>query len=208
MKLFWKNNINNLFLNSYDLLVNKINCRYIWKCSEKNIHKLYSKNLKENHLEIGPGTGYFLNKYKFKNLHLMDINSSILEKSKKNLYPNCDNINIYQHNIFQKNNPIEIENIQSIGINYVLHCVPGELSFSFNNLIKNLNQNNLNIFGSTVIPENNIDLANLELQFLNYFEIFNNKKHDDKELIDFLDSKKYLYQTKKIGYSLLFSIKK
>ena len=30
----------------------------------------------------------------------------------------------------------------------------------------------------------------LELQFLNYFEIFNNKKHDDKELIDFLDSKK------------------
>ncbi len=67
MNTFWKNrSINNFLLKNYDYFVNNINCKYVWKCNEKYIHKMYKKNITKNHIEIGPGTGYFFTHWKFK----------------------------------------------------------------------------------------------------------------------------------------------
>ena len=90
MKSFWKNRkFNKIILNNYDYIVNNINCKYAWKCDQKHIKNLYRENISKNHLEIGPGTGYFLKNFQFDNLIIMDINKDILRNSSDNLKNNA-----------------------------------------------------------------------------------------------------------------------
>ena len=204
MKSFWKNKkINNLIFNNYDYFVNKINCKYVWKCDQRYIKKLYANNITNNHLEIGPGTGYFIKKYHFNSLHLLDINQDILTNSKKNLNNNCQNIKIHNKNIFESNNKIN-EDITSIGLSYVLHCVPNNLDISIDNLVKNTkNDNQITIFGSTVIPNKKDFLAMTEIYTLNTLGIFNNINHN-KEQLEYIISK-YNGNIKHVGNVLLFN---
>lgn len=207
---FWRNsNFNRIIFKNYDLLVNNLNCKYVWKCDQKYIQNIYDKNITRNHIEIGPGTGYFLKKYKFDNLTLIDVNQDILEESSRNLENNCKNINIINHNIFEKNNKLEIKNYNSIGINYVLHCVPNDLSYSISNMINNIPNNNLTLFGSTVIPseKDKFSLAQLEIYFLNKFGIFNNKSHSVNDISLYIKNNFQNYNMNKIGNSFLFEIK-
>ena len=103
-------------------------------------------------MEIGPGTGYFIKKYQFENLLLVDINDDVLTNSKNNLINNSKNIKIINKNVFENNNKLT-DDISSIGLSYVLHCIPHDLNESVNNLVENINTNNkVVIFGSTVIP--------------------------------------------------------
>jgi hypothetical protein len=128
--------------------------------------------LKSNHLEIGPGSGYFLNpsnhNKNINKLKLMDINLPILKYSKNNLLKCYPNVKIIEHNIFE--DKIELGDIESVGINYLLHCVPGNLEKKIDKLVSNL-PDNINIFGSSVINDTDKQniLSNLELKFLNKY---------------------------------------
>lgn len=195
--MFWsRKNIVTKILPVYDKLVNDINCKYIWKCHKENIFKLYKKNIKKNHLEIDT----------FSNLHLMDINKDILLFSKKELEKNNKNIKIYHHNIFQKK--FYLNNIDSIGCNYVLHCIDGNLENKIELLHKNLiTKKDVVIFGATVI---NIDkyqnsLAKIELDFLNYFGIFHNKEDNFENVIKYFYKNNIEFNYKIIGNVFLFS---
>ena len=204
MRSFWKSKkINNLIFNNYDYFVNNINCKYVWKCDQRYIKKLYANNITNKHLEIGPGTGYFIKKYQFNNLHLVDINQDILNNSEKNLYNNCQNIKIHNQNIFENNNKIN-EDITSIGMSYVLHCVPNNLDISLDNLVDNIKTNNqITIFGSTVIPNKKDIVAMTEIYTLNTFGIFNNINHNKEQLEYIID--KYNGNIKHVGNVLLFN---
>ena len=209
---FWKKgNFVSSSIKIYDYLVNDINCKYAWRCDKKNIFNLYQNNLKSNHLEIGPGSGYFLypenHNKKIDNLILMDINKPILDHSYNNLKSNYSNISCFNHNIFEKE--IELNNINSVGINYVLHCVPGSLEEKFDKLVNNIkSKNELIIFGSTVVNDYNKQtyLSDLELKLLNYYGIFNNNNDYSYNFINYLDSKKYIYRTLIYGNVLTFKI--
>tara|TARA_Y100000991_G_C21955959_1_gene342079 strand:+ start:513 stop:1394 length:882 start_codon:yes stop_codon:yes gene_type:complete len=205
MNNFWKKTkFNQLIMKNYDFFVNHINCKYVWECDQRNIIDMYKKNIRSNHVEIGPGTGYFLKEHKFNNLTLIDVNRDILLECKKNLEKNCKNINIINKNVFEKNNKIALNNYDSLGINYVLHCVPNNLSISVDNLINNIPKKNYKIFGSTVIPNRNTyNLASLEIFLLNKMKIFNNKTHTFNDIESYV--KKYLnYEIRRIGNSCLF----
>ena len=204
MRSFFKSKkINNLIFNNYDYFVNNINCKYVWKCDQRYIKKLYANNITNKHLEIGPGTGYFIKKYQFNNLHLVDINQDILNNSEKNLYNNCQNIKIHNQNIFENNNKIN-EDITSIGMSYVLHCVPNNLDISLDNLVDNIKTNNqITIFGSTVIPNKKDIVAMTEIYTLNTFGIFNNINHNKEQLEYIID--KYNGNIKHVGNVLLFN---
>lgn len=204
MRSFWKSKkINNLIFNNYDYLVNNINCKYVWKCDQRYIKKLYANNITNKHIEIGPGTGYFIKKYQFNNLHLVDINQDILDNSKKNIINNCQNIKIHNQNIFEYNNKIN-EDITSIGMSYVLHCVPNNLDISLDNLVENIKTNNqVTIFGSTVIPNKKDFLAMTEIYTLNTLGIFNNINHN-KEQLEYIINK-YNGNIKHVGNVLLFN---
>lgn len=210
MANFWKKpNFVSSSIKFYDFLVNDINCNYAWRCNKSNIFNLYKNNIKSNHLEIGPGSGYFLmqnDNLKIRNLYLMDINQPILNESKKNLELKYSNTQVINHDIFKK--PIKIENLESVGINYVLHCVPGNLEYKFENLLKNL-PTNVNIFGATVINDSDkqTSLSQAELYFLNSKGIFNNNQDYSEDFLNFMLNQKINFNHKIIGNVLIFEIK-
>ena len=205
-KLFWKNiNTPNLVLRNYDKFVNKFNCNYVWKCNENIIKDLYKSNISKNHLEIGPGTGYFLKSHLFNTLNLVDINKSHLNQSKKNLLLNTNKIFCYHNDIFNTDFKTQLPPVSSVGLSYVLHCIDGRLDILLNNLINNVSQSNVIFFGSTVLPiESNI-IAKTELLFLNYFNIFNNYNHNFNDLSEL--KSKFDCDFKIIGNVLVFKIK-
>ena len=83
-----------------------------------------------NHLDVGVGTGYFLDHCRFPalperpRLALMDISTSCLEVASKRVArfdPELIEANVLE--------PIAYEGprFDSVGLNYVLHCLPGDI---------------------------------------------------------------------------------
>src|SRR4051812_30334105 len=61
-------------------------CRVAWKCPAPRIVEHYDAHVSANHLDIGVGTGYFLDRCRFPSpprLALMDLNPTCLEVAAK-----------------------------------------------------------------------------------------------------------------------------
>ncbi len=71
------------FLTLYDLSMLGFFCSYIWICPSRHILGLYDQYVSANHLDIGVGTGYFLDHCKIPaanpRIALMDLNPNSLE---------------------------------------------------------------------------------------------------------------------------------
>ena len=67
--------------------------------------------------------------FQFDNLIIMDINKSVLKRPTLTAI-NANKITVINHNIFEKNNIVNLDKVESVGLNYVLHCVPGKLNTS------------------------------------------------------------------------------
>ena len=143
-----------LFLSIYDWLALECHCRLIWRCSPSDIVDFYNQHISENHLDIGVGTGYFLDKCQFltKNprLVLMDINADILAMAQKRLKR-------YQPSVYQRNIlepiPLDVHGFDSIGLGHVLHCLPGTMETKgivFENILPLLNPGGI-VFGTTFL---------------------------------------------------------
>ena len=209
---FWKyNNLVSKNIQKYDKFVNEINCEKVWKCSRKHIINNYNSNINYNHLEIGPGTGMFLKKenlnVNLNKLTLVDINNKILNHSRHNLDSEHSNINSLVYDLFSYEIPSNIE-FNSVGINYVLHCVPGNLQTKLDKLIGNLGNNKYNLFGASVIcdPLHMNPIAEYELMFLNAVGIFYNNNDTYEELNEYLNNKNYNFSLKKQGYVAIFNV--
>lgn len=104
----------------------------------------------------GVGTGYFLDKCRFPSttpkIALFHLNPHSLAKSAKRLRrynPSC-----YLGNVLQRID-IGISEFDSISLNYLLHCLPGDLatkSIVFKNVESLLRDDGV-IFGSTILGE-------------------------------------------------------
>lgn len=138
----------------YDFAVLGISNRFIWKCPSQRLEKHYNQHVTANHLDVGVGTGYFLNRCKFPSatprISLMDMNPNTLEFSSKRIARY--NPNILIRNVLE---PIKVdgERYDSIGINLLLHCLPGSMdskAIAFDHLKELLNPNGV-LFGATLV---------------------------------------------------------
>ena len=70
-------------LNVYDLLVLGASNRLVWKCPTQRLVEHYNRHITDNHLDVGVGTGYFLDKCRFPStkprVALMDLNQNSLD---------------------------------------------------------------------------------------------------------------------------------
>src|SRR5213083_2895267 len=73
----------------YDLLVLGFSNRLVWRCPSKHILALYDRYVTANHLDVGVGTGYFLDRCRFPKdrprVALMDVNSNCLEVASRRI---------------------------------------------------------------------------------------------------------------------------
>ena len=44
----------------YDAVILGLSCSLVWKCSRRHMLELYNRNVGTPHVDIGVGTGYFL----------------------------------------------------------------------------------------------------------------------------------------------------
>ena len=112
----------------YDLLVLGLSNRWIWRCPTPIQLDHYNKNLSANHLDVGVGTGYFLDKCRFPvdmpRVALMDLNCNSLESSARRIVRYKPQT--YVRNVLEPI-PFEAEKFDSVSMNYLLHCLPGSL---------------------------------------------------------------------------------
>ena len=140
-------------LSIYDIGVLSISNSYIWKCPLSKIAH-YNANVSANHLDVGVGTGYFPDRCKFPSnqprVALMDMNPNTLEFASSRI--GRYKPETYEQNILD-NIDSAIEPFDSVGINYLFHCVPGaitEKAVVLDNLGAVMNPGCC-IFGSTIL---------------------------------------------------------
>jgi hypothetical protein len=112
----------------YDLAILGYFSRLAWKCPAGRVLRHYDEHVSANHLDIGVGTGYFLDRCRFPSpprLVLMDPNEACLTKAGARLA----RYQPVQHRASVLE-PIHIDGprFDSIGMTYVLHCLPGDMA--------------------------------------------------------------------------------
>ena len=69
----------------YDLFVLRFTNTFVWKCPSSHILEFYDHNVSDKHLDVGVGTGYFLDRCRFPSttpqIALMDLNENSLQKN-------------------------------------------------------------------------------------------------------------------------------
>ncbi len=138
----------------YDFLVLTLSNRWIWRCPTARIEAHYRKHLSANHLDVGVGTGYFLDRCAFPapkpRLGLMDLNPTALAHAaarNARYEPETHRRNVLEPIAF------EGEKFDSIAVNYLFHCLPGsigEKAVALDHLQGLLHPGGV-LFGSTIL---------------------------------------------------------
>ncbi len=137
----------------YDLLVLGLSNRLIWRCPTPLLLELYNQRVSANHLDLGVGTGYFLDRCRFPaqpRVVLVDLNANSLEAT-------TQRISRYQPVSYRRNVledfAFEEKHFDSVGVNYLLHCMPGDIrakAIVFDHIDRYLNPGGI-VFGSTLL---------------------------------------------------------
>jgi hypothetical protein len=204
---------NPLSLLIYDAVLYGVISKFAWGSSIGRLDAHYAQYASSNHLEVGVGTGYLLNRIRFgttaPRLALMDLSASCLEKTRQKVARYAPEV--YTQNLLEPiaHSPAPFD---SIGINYVMHCVPGsfaEKGIAFRNLTKLLSDHGV-LFGTSVLSESvhkNL-LARPFMWLMNAMGVFNNRRDNATELKTALETCGKLVYFEIVGVTAFFAIKK
>lgn len=111
-------------LNIYDAFVLGFSNNHVWRCRSQHMLELYNQHVSARHLEIGVGTGYFLDRCRptgQPRITLLDLNPATLRHTVERiarLAPAACVADVLEPL------PLAPASFDSIGLNYVLHCLP------------------------------------------------------------------------------------
>jgi SAM-dependent methyltransferase len=114
------------FLKIYDPLILGFFTPVVWRCPTSRLVEGYRRHLGHRHLDVGPGTGYFLERAGMPDgspVTLLDPNAHVLEHASRRLR-RLDITNIEAD--VCKPLPV-VGPFDSAALNGVLHCLPGPL---------------------------------------------------------------------------------
>ena len=127
-------------LRAYDAVVVKLSNSLVWRCPARDILAQYDRYVSAAHLDVGPGTGYYLDRCRFPAdapaITLLDANLDVLRYAARRLErygPATRAGDVLK--------PIDVEpaSFRSVALSYVLHCLPGALdakAAAFDNVIR------------------------------------------------------------------------
>ena len=118
---------NRFMLAIYDPFVLGFMTRAVWKSPMQPVEERYRKQMGRRHLDVGPGTGYFIERAappKGTEITLLDANPKVLAHSSRRLaamHPTTVEADVMK--------PLPVEGrFDSAALNFVLHCLPGPQS--------------------------------------------------------------------------------
>lgn len=193
----------------YDWVILGLFLRFIWRCPSENIQDLYQQNIGKRHLDIGVGTGYFLDHCAFSEkpeIHLLDLNENCLRTTAQRL-------SRYSPKTVQANAlkplPLGNDKFDSVALSMLLHCLPGNLESKaviFRSIKAHLAPGGV-VFGGTILTggvEQTI-LSRALLAFLNSRGVFTNAEDDLSGLDSVLKREFSHYEIKVSGSAALFT---
>lgn len=140
----------------YDVMILGFFSRMAWKCPSTRILQHYDDHVTANHLDIGVGTGYFLDRCRFETdaprVALMDLNVDCLEKARSRIArydPEVYTANVLEPLTF------DVPGFDSVGMNYLLHCIPGSIAakaVAFEHVKALVNPGGI-VFGATLLHD-------------------------------------------------------
>ncbi|MER5301728.1 MULTISPECIES: class I SAM-dependent methyltransferase [Streptomyces] len=116
------------FLNLYDLMVYRGTAPLLWRCPPKVSRQLYDTCVGARHMDIGVGSGYLLHHARFPvpepRITLVDLNPNSLAHTAHRL--RRYEVETVRANVLEPL-PVPEHSHDSVGMSYLLHCVPGGL---------------------------------------------------------------------------------
>ena len=196
-------------LTIYDWVFLGYQCRFYWRCPVHYLLESYNQHVSANHLDIGVGTGYFMDKCKFPStsirLALMDLSDNSLRAASKRLIRYKPEV--YKRNVLE---PFDIDApaFDSIGMMNLLHCLPGDLktkTIVFEHAKEVMNPGAV-VFGSTILYEGvkRSAWATLALKYCNKKRFMDNMNDSLEDLRESLQHTFSESSVKVIGCEALF----
>lgn len=115
-------------LKLYDVVVHGVTNHLIWRCPTRHLRALYDRHVTDRHLDVGVGTGYFLDRATFPfqtpDITLVDPNKACLDRA-------AARIARYRPTTVAASafDPLPVEGpFTSAGLCYLFHCLPGRLA--------------------------------------------------------------------------------
>ncbi len=178
------------FLKIYDPLVLGLFANLVWRCPTGRLVEHYDRHLRRRHIDVGPGTGYFLERAWVPSgatITLADPNPDVLDYAASRL-AHLD-VSALEADVCK---PLPTgRRFDSAALNYVLHCLPGPMSGkagAIANVAAVLNPDGL-LFGATVLgsPHVHTRLSRAALHANNRRGIFDNLGDTEPGLRSILD---------------------
>lgn len=182
-----------LVLGFYDALVVKFSNTYAWRCPSPLLLARYNLLIGSHHLDVGTGTGWFLAHAELPedvDITLMDLNQNSLDSAASRI-ARLDPRQVVQNVLEPLTDELRRPIFDSIGTNYLFHCVPGawsEKGVAFANLAESLKPTGV-LFGSTILgdqAEHNA-VGQFFMRLYNKLGIFHNRDDDVEGLYAALD---------------------
>lgn len=195
-------------LKYYDLIVLRLSNPLLWRCPTPKLRALYERNLSSRHLDIGVGTGYFLDRCRFPveepAITLLDLNENSLAHAARRIarYRPA----IVAADVLER--LPSIGRFDSVGLCYLLHCLPGsipEKALVFDNIAPALAPG-ARVFGATIVQGDapRSRLAQKLMDFYNEKGIFSNVKDTEADLRSVLEECFGDFRLERHGCVLLF----
>ena len=197
-------------LRAYDAVVVKLSNSVVWRCPARDILAQYDRRVSAAHLDVGPGTGYYLDRCRFPApapaITLLDANLDVLRYAARRLErygPATSAADVLK--------PIDLEpaSFRSVALSYVLHCLPGTLdakAAAFDNVIRLLAPGGV-VFGTTILGTGvqHTRLARTLMRAYNRKGIFSNLDDDRGALERCLADRFQRYELEVSGSVALFA---
>ncbi|MEV6278920.1 class I SAM-dependent methyltransferase [Nocardia sp. NPDC051832] len=194
----------------YDWLILGLVSRWVWRCPRSTMLAQYNDQVGVRHLDLGPGTGWFLDKCTFPtrtpSITLLDLSDAALATAAERIaryQPSTQRGDVFK--------PLNLGAAQfdSVGMNFLLHCLPGTIAQKavvFDNVTPHLGPG-ARIFGSTILGiDNRHNAVSTALQRrLNGSNSFDNRADSLDDITYELEARFEEVRTTRSGVVCLFS---
>jgi SAM-dependent methyltransferase len=147
---------NPLLLKVYDTMILRVSTPLVWGCRLARLQRHYDDNVGARHCDIGVGTGYFLDKASWPgtpSITLVDLNPGSLASAGRRI-ERFSPETVTADALEPLPDDMPSAPFDSVGLGYLLHCVPGEMPDKaarvFANVAHHLAPGGV-VFGSTIL---------------------------------------------------------